>query len=253
MAVPVVHEGRNQMEIMRRLIFSMAVITPLLSSAQAPAPPLAPPVARMTPRVDTTLGDVRTDNYYWIRDDARKNPDVIAYLDAENRYTEAVMKPHESLIQKLYEEMKGRIKETDLSVPERVGNYFYYTKTEAGKQYPILARKKGKSHRSRRSDAGSECRSGEVKVLPRGHHQRQPQRPTPCVHSGHDGKRAIHADGQGPHHRPASSRPRADGELLPRVGGRQPDAILWYGRFGEPVVSHPASCAGQQRYRRRHC
>jgi oligopeptidase B len=131
------------MEIMRRLIFSMAVITPLFSYAQAPAPPLAPPVARMTPRVDTTLGDVRTDNYYWVRDDARKNPDVIAYLDAENRYTEAVMKPHESLIQKLYEEMKGRIKETDLSVPERVGNYFYYTKTEAGKQYPILVRRKG--------------------------------------------------------------------------------------------------------------
>jgi oligopeptidase B len=132
------------MPMMYQLFASVAVTAaPLLSNAQAPAPPLAPPVARMTPRVDTTLGDVRTDNYFWIRDDARKNPDVIAYLDAENRYTEAVMKPLEPLIQKLYEEMKGRIKETDLSVPERVGNYYYYTKTEMGKQYPILARKKG--------------------------------------------------------------------------------------------------------------
>jgi len=97
----------------------------------------------MTARVDTTLGDVRTDNYYWLRDDARKDPDVIAYLDAENRYTEGVMKPLAPLVEKLYNEMKGRIKETDLSVPERVGNYYYYTKTEAGKQYPILVRRKG--------------------------------------------------------------------------------------------------------------
>ena len=131
------------MQTTRRIFVTIAAIAPLVSYAQAPAPPLAPPVARMTARVDTTLGDIRTDNYYWIRDDARKNPDVIAYLEAENRYTEAMMKPHEALIEKLYQEMKGRIKETDLSVPERVGNYYYYTKTEAGKQYPILVRRKG--------------------------------------------------------------------------------------------------------------
>ena len=130
-------------EIGMRLLALTLVLMTSLAHAQAPVPTLAPPVARMTPRVDTTLGDVRIDNYYWIRDDARKNPDVIAYLEAENRYTQAVMKPLEPLVQKLYEEMKGRIKETDLSVPERVGNYYYYTRTEAGKQYPILARKKG--------------------------------------------------------------------------------------------------------------
>ena len=128
---------------MPRLLTLTLVSVTSLANAQAPVPTLAPPVARMAPRVDTTLGDVRIDNYYWIRDDARKNPDVIAYLQAENRYTEAVMKPLEPLVQKLYEEMKGRIKETDLSVPERVGNYYYYTRTEAGKQYPILVRKKG--------------------------------------------------------------------------------------------------------------
>src|SRR6266550_4645738 len=114
-------------EIGMRLLALTLVLMTSLAHAQAPVPTLAPPVARMTPRVDTTLGDVRIDNYYWIRDDARKNPDVIAYLEAENRYTQAVMKPLEPLVQKLYEEMKGRIKETDLSVPERVGNYYYYT------------------------------------------------------------------------------------------------------------------------------
>jgi oligopeptidase B len=128
----------------RFLVLVAALCTPAVSlAAQAPPPPLVAPVARITPRVDTTLGDVRVDNYFWIRDDARKNPDVIAYLDAENRYTESVMKPLEPLVEKLYQEMKGRIKETDLSVPERIGNYYYYSRTEAGKQYPILVRKKG--------------------------------------------------------------------------------------------------------------
>jgi len=127
---------------MRRLFTLIIVSVTSLVRAQAPMP-LAPPVARIVPRTDTTLSDVRVDNYFWIRDDARKSPEVIAYLDAENRYTEAVMKPLEPLIQKLYEEMKGRIKETDLTVPERVGRYYYYNRTEAGKQYPILARKKG--------------------------------------------------------------------------------------------------------------
>jgi oligopeptidase B len=128
----------------RFLVLVAALCTPAVSlAAQAPPPPLVAPVARITPRVDTTLGDVRVDNYFWIRDDARKNPDVIAYLNAENRYTESVMKPLEPLVEKLYQEMKGRIKETDLSVPERIGNYYYYSRTEAGKQYPILVRKKG--------------------------------------------------------------------------------------------------------------
>ena len=127
---------------MRRLLTLTLVAVTSLAHAQAPIP-LSPPVAKITARVDTTLGDIRVDNYYWLRDDARKNPDVIAYLEAENRYTEATMKPLEPLIEKLYQEMKGRIKETDLSVPERVGDYYYYTRTEAGKQYPILARKKG--------------------------------------------------------------------------------------------------------------
>src|SRR5512141_1706385 len=121
-------------------IAAALIVTPVFAAAaQMPAPP----VARIVPRADTTLGDVRIDNYFWIRDDARKNPDVIAYLNAENAYTDAVLKPLQSLIDKLYLEMKGRIKETDLSVPERIGNYYYYNRTEAGKQYPILARKRG--------------------------------------------------------------------------------------------------------------
>ena len=110
----------------------------------APAPmklPAAPPVARVEPRVHSVHGEARVDDYYWLRD--RGDPDVIAYIEAENSYTRDVMHHTEALQDQLYQEMKGRIKETDLSVPERVDQYFYYTRTEAGRQYPILCRRQG--------------------------------------------------------------------------------------------------------------
>jgi oligopeptidase B len=100
-----------------------------------------PPVARVEPRVQTVHGEIRTDDYFWLRD--RSDPEVIAYLEAENGYTAAVMRHTEALQEQLYREMRGRIKETDLSVPERIDDYFYYTRTEAGSQYPILCRKQG--------------------------------------------------------------------------------------------------------------
>ena len=101
----------------------------------------APPLARVQPRVRTVHGEIRIDEYFWLRD--RSDPQVVAYLEAENSYTGAVMRHTEALQEQLYQEMRGRIKETDLSVPERVDDYFYYTRTEAGGQYPILCRKRG--------------------------------------------------------------------------------------------------------------
>ncbi|MGH8003518.1 MAG: oligopeptidase B, partial [Limisphaerales bacterium] len=100
-----------------------------------------PPAAKIIPKTDTVNGYVRTDNYFWLRN--RENPEVISYLEAENKYTEAVMKPTEPLQEKLYKEMLARIKETDLSVPEKIEDYYYYSRTEEGKQYPIYCRKKG--------------------------------------------------------------------------------------------------------------
>ena len=76
--------------------------------------------------------------------------DVVAHLEAENAYTEAVMKGKKALQETLYKEMLGRIKQTDLSVPYRLGDYIYYSRTEEGKQYPYLCRRKGAwRHRSR--------------------------------------------------------------------------------------------------------
>ena len=101
----------------------------------------APPVAKKEPKVTEINGQKLVDNYFWLRD--KKNPDVKAYLDAENVYTDAVMKPTEPLQKKLYDEMLSRIKETDVEVPYKEGDYFYYARTEAGKQYGIRCRKKG--------------------------------------------------------------------------------------------------------------
>jgi oligopeptidase B len=102
---------------------------------------IAPPIAKTVPKTITVLGDTRVDNYFWLRD--RDNQATIQYLDAENRYTEAVMKHTGALQSKLYAEMLGRIKQTDLSVPTKRDDYFYYTRTVEGKQYPIFCRKHG--------------------------------------------------------------------------------------------------------------
>ena len=102
-----------------------------------------PPVAKIVPKTDTLHGDVRVDNYYWLRDMDRSNLEVIDYLKAENSYTDALMKPTEAFQESLYAEMVRRIKETDQDPPYREGNYFYYSRTEKGKQYPIYCRKRG--------------------------------------------------------------------------------------------------------------
>ena len=107
--------------------------------ADAPTAVPSPPTARKQPRVDVVHGERREDDYFWMRE--KSNPEVASYLEAENAYADAVMKPTEAFQQTLYGEMLGRIQETDVNVPYRQGAYFYYSRTEQGKQYPILCRK----------------------------------------------------------------------------------------------------------------
>ena len=108
-------------------------------AARAGTPP--PPSARRVARVTTIHGETLRDDYFWLRE--KTDPDVAAYLEAENAHADAVMAPTAALQEALYREMLGRIKETDLSVPYREGTYFYYARTEEGKQYPIYCRKDG--------------------------------------------------------------------------------------------------------------
>ncbi|HEX2080056.1 MAG TPA: S9 family peptidase [Longimicrobium sp.] len=130
---------RITLRILALLAAAAASVPVQAQNGQAALP--APPVARVIPKTDTMHGDVRIDNYFWLRD--RNNPEVIAYLEAENAYTEAVMAPTRQLQETLYQEILGRIKQTDTNVPDRIGPYFYYSRTEEGKQYPIFARRRG--------------------------------------------------------------------------------------------------------------
>jgi oligopeptidase B len=110
-----------------------------LAAAESPAP--TPPVARQIPHT-FEFGDIALDDpYAWL-----ENPDdpaVIAYLEAENAYTDAMMAPAKALRETLYDEMVGRIQRTDTRIPFRMGEFFYYTRTEEGRDYDILCRKQG--------------------------------------------------------------------------------------------------------------
>lgn len=106
---------------------------------------MKPPVAKKEPKVLKIHGYEIVDNYAWLRDrEEKKNPEIIKYLEAENTYTESFMNPHKAFADNLYKEMLGRIKQTDLSVPYRLGDYWYFNKTEEGKQYPVYLRSKSK-------------------------------------------------------------------------------------------------------------
>src|SRR5665213_1221043 len=125
-------------EILWRPLLAALLIAP---AALAQDSALQPPVAKKIPHVTQINGATLKDNYFWLRD--KKDPDVMKYLQAENAYTQEAMKPTKDLQESLYKEMLGHMKQTDLSVPARKGEYFYYSRTEEGKQYPYQCRKKG--------------------------------------------------------------------------------------------------------------
>ncbi len=110
-------------------------------AADTTTPAGVPPVAPRVEHREMRHGATVIDNYYWIRE--KSNPEVAKYLEAENAYTEAMTKDLKPFQDALYTEMLGRIKQTDLSVPVRQGAYYYYSRTEEGKQYPIQCRRKG--------------------------------------------------------------------------------------------------------------
>ena len=100
-----------------------------------------PPVAKRAPKTTVIHGETLVDDYFWLRE--KSNPEVLQHLQSESAYADAMMKPTIAFQETLYKEMLGRIKETDMNVPYKKGNYFYYSRTEQGKQYPIYCRKRG--------------------------------------------------------------------------------------------------------------
>ncbi len=117
----------------------MAAALAVTSCAAPAADPRELPMAEARPHELETHGEVRVDEYYWLRE--REDPEVIAYLEAENAYLDGVMAHTEELQETLFEEIRGRIVEDDSSVPYRDGDYWYYTRYEEGKQYPIHCRR----------------------------------------------------------------------------------------------------------------
>ena len=121
----------------------MRSVLPLCLLLLAAAPPLAAPVAERHPFMVTSPNGARQDDYYWLRDDSRKKPEILEYLNAENRYADAVLAPTKPLRDRLYREIVGRIKQDDSSPPYAKNGYWYYSRYTAGAEYPVLARRKG--------------------------------------------------------------------------------------------------------------
>jgi oligopeptidase B len=134
-------QPRSLFTFLLLFIFSISAINFALAQSNGGGAPLKPPMAEKKTKTTNIHGETLVDEYFWLRE--KTNPDVMAHLKAEDNYAESVMKPTKALQEKLYNEMVNHIKETDEQVPYRRGDYFYYTRTEKGKQYSIYCRKKG--------------------------------------------------------------------------------------------------------------
>jgi oligopeptidase B len=135
-------------KLLLAVLFSLLIVMSTLVNADdksvangAATPPPAPPVAKKVHTENRINGGDLVDDYSWLRN--KSNPEVAQYLEAENAYADGVMKPTEALQQKLYDEMISHIKETDVNVPWKYGDYFYNSRWEKGQQYPIFVRHKG--------------------------------------------------------------------------------------------------------------
>ncbi|MGY3266103.1 S9 family peptidase [Lysobacter sp. HA35] len=118
---------------------AFALMTTTIHAADLPAPP---DVAKKPHTVKAPFGAERSDEYYWLRDDKRKNPEMLAYLKAENAYVDAYMHRLKPVEDRLYGEIVGRIKQDDSSVPYRDKGWWYYSRFETGKDYPVHARRR---------------------------------------------------------------------------------------------------------------
>ena len=128
-------------QVARLGVIALALI--LTSTTTMATEKMSTPRAAQKPHTVKSPFGERQDPWYWLRDDERQNPEMLAYLKAENDHLAAVMAPHRELEQKIYDEIIGRLKQDDSTVPQRRNGYWYYSRYETGKQYPIYARKKG--------------------------------------------------------------------------------------------------------------
>ena len=136
---------------------------------------LGPPVAARRPHEVVAPAGTRLDPYYWLRDDTRSDPEVIGYLTAENAYADRILAEGRALEETLYQEIVGRLKQDDSSVPYERRGYWYYSRFEPGRDYPITARRRGEMTAPEEvmldqpaMAAISACRCTATASLPRG-------------------------------------------------------------------------------------
>ena len=209
----------------------VALVVPFLAVAlvgpadarRAGGPP-QPPVAAKSPHTTEIHGYTLKDDYFWLRE--KSNPEVIAYLEAENAYTEEVMQPTKALQETLYKEMLGRIKQTDLSVPSRIGELLLLLAHRGGQAVPVHVPPQGQ-HGRRRGGAARPQRAGRGPHLSRPRRLRgQRRRQLAGVFAGHDRLPAVHAAREGPA-RPGRRSTESDrAGRLGGLGDRQQDALL---------------------------
>ena len=231
---------------------AVALAGPSTHAEQAARP--QPPVAVKRPHTTEIHGYTLKDDYFWLRE--KSNPEVIKHLEAENAYTEEVMKPTKALQETLYTEMLGRIKQTDLSVPSRIGEYFYYSRTEEGKQYPYMCRRKG-SMDGRRGDPARSQRAGRRAQVPRPRRvRRQRRRELARVLDRHDRLPAVHPAREGPAHRArcsprtSSGSARSSGRPTTRRSSTRPKTRCRSGRTssgGTRWARRRATCSTRRR------
>ena len=124
-----------------RVLLAMCAVGAAWFATTAAAQMTVPPVALQKPHAVASPYGTRNDNYYWLRNDERKATDVLAYLNAENQWYAQHAQRYQAMEDGLFEEIKGRVKQDDTSVPTRKGDYMYYTRFEQGREYPLYARK----------------------------------------------------------------------------------------------------------------
>src|SRR5690606_12576209 len=147
--IPAALPGRRTLPVFQRslpmntaFLFATTILM-TLSTTSTIAADTTPPDAEKRPHVvKAPHGAERNDEYYWLRDDKREDKAMLAYLEAENAYADKVMAPLKAVEDRLYEEIVGRIKQDDSSIPARERGWWYYARYEAGKDYPIHARRK---------------------------------------------------------------------------------------------------------------
>jgi len=134
-------KNHSRLSFLLLLFCVLPISSKVIAQSDGGAGAPQPPMTEKKPKITNIHGTTLVDDFFWLRE--KTNPAVMAHLKAEDEYAQSMMKHTAALQEKLYNEMRSHIKETDTRVPFRLGNYFYYSRTEEGKQYPINCRKKG--------------------------------------------------------------------------------------------------------------